>query len=155
MKTQVHMSSRWSVKNQCPFEHYFQTWCLHVMHAVRNHTKVVSSSFPMILFLGSTVWCSLVIFRMSWLGPGAVLNYFLTLKSQLLSLPTRHVFFREMKFVFRIWTALDKFVQICPTEEKFGSHGSPFLVLKTFNLFSRNSYLVPNVIQSIVENMSS
>ncbi len=51
----------------------------------------ISWSFPMILFVGSTVWGSLVIFRMSWLGPAAVLKLlsFLTLKPLLLSLPTR------------------------------------------------------------------
>ncbi len=74
VRTQEDMSSRTSVDNQWPFEYYFQSLCRTVMHDVWNHTKMESWSFPMILFVWSTVWCSLVIFRLSWIGPADTLN---------------------------------------------------------------------------------
>ncbi len=55
-RTQVHMSSRNSVQNHWHFEHYLQSLCLPVLDTARNRTKIVSWSFPMSLFLGSTVW---------------------------------------------------------------------------------------------------
>ena len=42
-----------------------------LLNVLRNHTKITSWS---ILFVWSTVWCSLVIFRMSWFGPEPALN---------------------------------------------------------------------------------
>jgi hypothetical protein len=76
--TQVHMSSRSSVQNHCHFEHYLQSLCLPVLHALRNRTKMVPCvipwSFPMSLFLGCTVWFSLLILRISWHAAATVLN---------------------------------------------------------------------------------
>ena len=66
LRTQVHMSSRSSVQNHWHFEHYLQSLCLPVLHAARNRTKIVPWSFPMSLFLGSTVWSSLLILSISW-----------------------------------------------------------------------------------------
>ncbi len=45
-----------------------------MLHPVRNRTKIESGSFPMSLFLWSTVWCSLIILRMSWSVAAAALN---------------------------------------------------------------------------------
>jgi hypothetical protein len=73
LRTQVHMSSRISV-NHWHFEHYLQSLCLPVLHPARNLTKIVPWSFPMSLFLGSTVWSSLLILRISWHAAAAALN---------------------------------------------------------------------------------
>ena len=64
------------------FEYYFQRLCLPVLYAVRNRTKIASDalnkmeswSFPMILFVWSTVCWSLVIFRLSCLGHATELH---------------------------------------------------------------------------------
>jgi hypothetical protein len=75
LRTQVHMSSRSSVQNHWHFEHYLQSLCLPVLHAAWNRTKIVPWSFPMSLFLGSTVWSSLLILRISWHAvPAALLS---------------------------------------------------------------------------------
>jgi hypothetical protein len=74
LRTQVHMSSRSSVQNHWHFDHYLQSLCLPVLHAARNRTKIVPKSFPMRLFLWSTVWSSLLILRISWHASAAALN---------------------------------------------------------------------------------
>ena len=63
-----------SVYSHWPFDHYFQSLCLLVIHTVWNHTKIVSWSFPMSIFVWSTVWSSLIILRMSWRDTAAALN---------------------------------------------------------------------------------
>ena len=73
-RTQVHMSSRSSVQNHWHFQHYLQSLCLPVLHAARNRTKIVPWSFPMSLFLGSTVWSSLLILSISCHETAAALN---------------------------------------------------------------------------------
>jgi hypothetical protein len=45
-----------------------------LLNAMWNHTKITSWSFVMILFVWSTVWWSLVIFRVNWLPPVVALN---------------------------------------------------------------------------------
>ncbi len=72
--TEVNMSGRSSVQNHWHFEHYLQSLCLPVLPAARNRTKIVPKSFPMSLFLGSTVWSSLLILRISWHAAAAALN---------------------------------------------------------------------------------
>ncbi len=47
-------------------------------------------------------------------------------------------FWDSMKFV-SCWTDVGQIDPICPCGQKFESHGSQFLVLKSFNLFSPNS----------------
>jgi len=64
-RTQVHMSSRSSAKTLV-FWALFTKFVSSVLDAVRNRTKILSWSFFMSLFLWSTVWCSLLILRMSW-----------------------------------------------------------------------------------------
>jgi len=71
--TQVHMPSPRSVQRHWPFQHCFQILCVLVLHSVRNRTKIESGSFPMSLFLWSTVWYSLLILRMKPVAP-ATLN---------------------------------------------------------------------------------
>ena len=71
------MSSRISVEDHWRFEHYLQSLCRVVIHTVGNGTKctkIVSWSFPMILFVWSTVWYSLLILKMSWCPSTSVLN---------------------------------------------------------------------------------
>ncbi len=46
-----------------------------MLNAVRNRTKIESGSFPMSVFLWSTVWCSLLILRMSWPAAAVALNF--------------------------------------------------------------------------------
>ena len=41
-QTLVSMSNGKSVESHCPFDHYFQSLCLLVLHTVRNGTKIVS-----------------------------------------------------------------------------------------------------------------
>ncbi len=66
------MPSPRSVPRHWPFQHCFQSLFVLVLLPVWNRTKIESGSFPMNLFLWSTVWYSLIILRMSW--PGATLN---------------------------------------------------------------------------------
>jgi hypothetical protein len=56
------------------FEHYVQSLCLPVLHAARNRTEIVPWSFPMSLFVGSTVWSSLLILSINWHAAAAALN---------------------------------------------------------------------------------
>jgi hypothetical protein len=68
------MPSPRSVQRHWPFQHCFQSLFVLVLYAVRNRTKIESGSFPMSLFLWSTVWCSVIILRMSWPAAAAALN---------------------------------------------------------------------------------
>jgi hypothetical protein len=55
VSTKVHTSTHTSVKRH-------RVWMCY-------HTKIVSWSFPMSLFVWSTVWCSLLILKMRWCPP--------------------------------------------------------------------------------------
>ncbi len=74
LASQVHILSPRSVQSHRPFQHCFQSLFVLVLHAVRNRTKIESGSFPMSLFLWSTIWCSLIILMMSWPAAAAALN---------------------------------------------------------------------------------
>jgi hypothetical protein len=75
-RTPEHMSSRSSVENHWHFQNYLQSMSLPVLDTERNRTKIVLCSFPMSLFLGSTVWSSLLILRIriSWYSAAAALT---------------------------------------------------------------------------------
>jgi hypothetical protein len=68
------MPSPRSVPRHWPFQHCFQSLFVLVFHVVWNRTKIESGSFPMSLFLWSTIWCSLIILSMSWPTAAAALN---------------------------------------------------------------------------------
>ena len=141
VRTQVHMSSRRCAQPMA-FSTLFskfvssRSWMLCEI-AQRSWSR----SFPMILFVWSTVWCSLVIFRMCWLAPVTALNSWpswLWSRNSSPFPPARLSFFRWMKFVS--WgTVSGQIGPICPHRQIWESHGSHFLVLKSFNLFSPNS----------------
>ncbi len=69
----LHIRVFWSFQHWS-FQQCFQSLFVLVLHAVRNRTKIESGSFPMSLFLWSTVWCSLIILRMSWPATAVTLN---------------------------------------------------------------------------------
>jgi hypothetical protein len=136
----THVWSEVSTTNGL-FNTVFKVCVFPLLNVVRNRTKIAPWSLPMILFVWSTVWCSLVIFRMSWLAPSSTLNswssWLWSRKSSPFP-PARLTFFRWMKFVSRV-TGVGQFGPICPRGKNLESHGSDFLVLKSFRKFCSHS----------------
>ncbi len=142
VRTQVHIGV-WSevCTTNGLFNTVFKVCVFPLLNVVRNSTKIAPWSLPMILFVWSTVWYSLVIFRMSCLAPASSLNSWsswLWSRNSSPFPPARLTFLRWMKFVSRV-TGVGQFGPICPRGKNLESHGSDLLVLKSFRKFCSHS----------------